>query len=215
MASRPPKLRSAARRASRGSIPLRRLSSACISRWKWISSSSSRSRRPRKNTARRRDARRARLIRSLSFGNLQEHTRSPIGKQHEATSGFGRSLGAGRRRGRPWIVGPWMLRVAAAKLLSHLRVRAVPETSQIPRALNGPAIGCQEREDERLAPPADARRFGQTEELLQLDGRRDAAVLAVLEPHGAAAWHLQDKRRPAIEITHQVRPERGFNRRLM
>src|SRR4029453_18137714 len=62
----PPKLREAASVACRESMPARMLSSACISRWKRISASSSRSRRLRRNSAR---------IRAAS--TLRRLTRSP------------------------------------------------------------------------------------------------------------------------------------------
>ena len=89
--------------------------------------------------------------------------------------------GPRRRRRGPRILRPRMLRVAAAQLLPHLRIRAIPEAAQIARELDRPAVRREQREDDGFALTADARRLGQAEQLLQLHRRRHAAVVVVLE----------------------------------
>src|SRR3954447_6080771 len=75
-------------------------------------------------------------------------------------------LRAMRRGGRPRILGPRMFRVAAAQLLAHLLVRAVPEAAEVLRDLDGTSAGREQRERDWRAMRSDARRLGEAEELL-------------------------------------------------
>ena len=71
--------------------------------------------------------------------------------------------------------------VAAAQLLAHLRVRAFPETAQIPRGLDGPPVGRQQRQEHGHPVRADGRRLGRAEQLLQLHRRRHHPIVSIVE----------------------------------
>src|SRR2546425_10079417 len=111
---------------------------------------------------------------------------------------------APRRRRLPWIFGPRMLWVTAAQLLSHLRICSIPEAAQIARELNRAAVRREEREQHRLASRTDAWRLAETEQFLQLDRCRHAAILAVLEPNRPAARYGDCLRRVASERAQHV-----------
>ena len=75
-------------------------------------------------------------------------------------SGFFRALDAGAGGGLgARILGPVVLRVAAAHVLPHEEIRAVPEFVQVPRDLHGPHGGRQQVEHERDASAGDHRRM--------------------------------------------------------
>ena len=93
-----------------------------------------------------------------------------------------------RRLGGPRVLGPRVARVAAAQLLAHLGVRALPEAAQVARRLDGPAVRREQLEDDRHLPRADPRRLGEAEQLLQLRRRDDRAVLAVVERPPCGRW---------------------------
>src|SRR5436305_15058668 len=104
-----------------------------------------------------------------------------------------------RRPRRPWIIWPGMSRVAGAQLLAHFRIRVVPEAAQVAGDLDGTAVRREERQHHRLVPPADPRRLGEAEELLQLHRRGHRPIVVVFEARGAAAWDEEHIGRLAIE----------------
>src|SRR5262245_8113882 len=87
------------------------------------------------------------------------------------------TFGPGGRRRAPGIVGPRMFRVSSAQLLPDLGIGSVPEAAKIACQLDGPAVGSQECEDDRLAARTDTRRLGQSKKLLQFHRRGHAAIL--------------------------------------
>src|SRR5207302_7112364 len=92
-----------------------------------------------------------------------------------------------RRCRRPWIFGPRMAGVARAEFFAHFLVRAVPEAAEVARDLDRASVGREQLEGDRHLARPDARRFGEAEQLLQLDGGEDAAVVAVLETRASSA----------------------------
>src|SRR3954451_6478505 len=94
-----------------------------------------------------------------------------------------------RRHRRPRVLRPWMPRILSPQLLPHLLIRAVPEAAEVARDLHRPP---RRREQlERDGGAVDARRVGEAEELLQLDGGDDRAVVAVVELRAAAGRKVE------------------------
>src|SRR5205814_10496197 len=104
-----------------------------------------------------------------------------------------------RRPRRPRILRPRMPRIPPAQLFPDLLVGGVPEVAQVAGGLHGAAVGCEQLERHRLSLGPEARRFGQAEELLQLDRGEDGAVLLVAQPGCPPAWNRERLGREAIE----------------
>src|SRR5438067_3695978 len=109
----------------------------------------------------------------------------------------------------PRILRPWMLRVATLQFLSDLRIGPVPEAAQIAGDLDRPSVRREQREHDRFAPPADARRVGEAEQLLQLHRRGNGSIVVVVESRVAAARHGDGLRSVAFDLAHHVRRYRS------
>src|SRR6185295_14022135 len=62
------------------------------------------------------------------------------------------------------------------------------------------SIRREELERDGRLSRTDARRFGESEKLLQFDGGDDAAVVAVVEACGASARQRDRERREAVDV---------------
>src|SRR5918999_804084 len=81
-----------------------------------------------------------------------------------------------------------MFRVPPPQLPSDLGIRHVPEAPQIACCLNRAPVGREQQDEQRLTPRADARRFRQAEELLELDREHHRSVFSIFQRMRASAW---------------------------
>lgn len=114
-----------------------------------------------------------------------------------------------RRRGVPRIVRPRVLRVSPAKFLPHFGIRPVPEAPEVAGQLHGPAVGCQERQQDRFVRRSDSRCFCKAAQLLQFRCRGDGAVLSVLEPNVPTTRNSEEDRRVPLEGGRDVSGQSG------
>src|SRR5262249_44714515 len=75
------------------------------------------------------------------------------------------------RRSRSRIVGPCVLGISAAKLLSNFGITVLPETREVRGDLLRAVIRPQQMEQYGHAPPADRWRFQYAEEFLDSHGQ--------------------------------------------
>src|SRR6266446_4092048 len=99
----------------------------------------------------------------------------------------------------PGILGPGVFGVACAELLAHVLIGAIPEAAQVLCDLYGAAGGGEQGERDRYSLHAEARRFSETEELLQFCRGEDRAVLAIVEAHAAAARQRECRRGAGLD----------------
>ena len=104
-----------------------------------------------------------------------------------------------RRRGRPGILRPRMLRIAGPKFFPHFGIGAGPEAAQVARHLHGPAVRGEERQKNRHASRPNPRRVSQSKELLQLYRCSNCPVRLIVEARVASARDADEWRRHLIE----------------
>ena len=117
-----------------------------------------------------------------------------------------------RRRCLPWILGPQMPRIAAAKLLADFGVGTIiPEASQVARQRYCPSVRRQQFQEHGLAVRPNARRLGQPKQLLQLHRRRYASVRRVVK--GVRGARLAHSATPARRARAPVQAREAANPR--
>src|SRR5262249_57950576 len=89
-------------------------------------------------------------------------------------------------------------------LLSYGGVGPIPEAAEIARELHRPSVRREERDAQWFAARTDTRRVCQSEQFLQLDRSRDAAIVFVLEADVAPARNAEGLRRISIDRPAQV-----------
>ena len=102
-----------------------------------------------------------------------------------------------------------MLGVAAAHVLPHEEIRAVPEFVQIARDLHGPHGGRQQVEHERDASARDLRRVRESEDLLKLHAHHGRGGIGIVDGDVRAARDFEAFGRERVQLGLRFRREHG------